>query len=131
MSRRSRKWNLSSCDDVAVNIRTGTDTRPNEITPLQIGRATSRCLSTAAPRKTGVSGSPRGAPVPTTFLHLTGGQGARGPRSAGLGVFTFPQQTEPAVEKPVDTGENRCQFGNSAFSAVAKTPIRRNFARRA
>src|SRR5215203_4694933 len=34
-----RKWNLSSCDEVAVYIFTGTDTSPNEIAPDQIDRA--------------------------------------------------------------------------------------------
>src|SRR5579871_2182940 len=42
MSRRSRKWKRSSCEEVAVYSRTGTDTRPNEIVPDQIGRATGR-----------------------------------------------------------------------------------------
>src|SRR5581483_4319707 len=38
MSRLSRKWKRSSLDSVAVYIRTGTLTRPNEIVPLQIER---------------------------------------------------------------------------------------------
>jgi hypothetical protein len=40
MSRRSRKWNLSSFDSVAENIRTGTETSPKEMTPDQIERGT-------------------------------------------------------------------------------------------
>jgi hypothetical protein len=48
MSRLSRKWNFSSFDSVAVNIFTGTDTRPNEIAPLQIDRAMAAYLSTGA-----------------------------------------------------------------------------------
>src|SRR5919199_5053821 len=37
-----RKWNLSSFDSVAVNIRTGTLTSPKEIVPLQIDRGMGR-----------------------------------------------------------------------------------------
>jgi hypothetical protein len=38
MSRRSRKWNFSSFDSVAVKSFTGTETRPNETDPVQIER---------------------------------------------------------------------------------------------
>src|SRR5437763_1718399 len=52
MSRRSRKWKRISWEAVAVNIRTGTETRPNEIVPDQIGRATSGCFPQAEPPQT-------------------------------------------------------------------------------
>src|ERR687886_157360 len=42
-----RKWNFSSFDSVAVNIRTGMLTRPNEIVPDQIERATSAVVPRA------------------------------------------------------------------------------------
>jgi hypothetical protein len=51
------EMNLSSLDWVAGNIRTGTLTRPNEMTPLQIGRmglglpAEARVSTPATPAK--------------------------------------------------------------------------------
>jgi hypothetical protein len=46
-----RKWNLSSFDSVAVNMRTGMLTRPNEIVPVQIERAIPRVLPARAVRE--------------------------------------------------------------------------------
>jgi len=71
----STKWNFSSFDWVALTIRTGTETSPNEITPDQIERG--GMGSTLPP------GSGRKRRRFTTFgpglqqtgdlLHLTGG----------------------------------------------------------
>jgi len=48
-----RKWKRSSFDSVAENIRTGTETRPNEIVPLQIGRATRALIPLQTAQKRG------------------------------------------------------------------------------
>jgi hypothetical protein len=54
--RRSTKWKWSSFELVAVSSRTGMLTSPNEIVPLQIGRAAMGASSPAAsPRKRPVS----------------------------------------------------------------------------
>ncbi len=56
-SRLSRKWNFSSFDSVAVNIRTGTETSPKEMTPVQIERGTPGSFPQAA--RTGKRGLTR------------------------------------------------------------------------
>src|SRR5579884_44170 len=92
MSRRSRKWNLSSFDSVAVYIFTGTETRPNEIAPLQIGRAMGAFFSTA--RGAGNEVWPcRGWRQANQSSPPDGGLGARGPRDAGPEAFRswFPR----------------------------------------
>src|SRR4029079_15443471 len=99
MSRRSRKWNLSSLDSVAGKSRTGTETRPNEMAPDQIGRGTpgvfhSRRVGNRARFQSREAGTQGGRASPPD-----GGLGARGPPFGG------PRRVEDRdlpVENPVD-----------------------------
>jgi hypothetical protein len=78
----SRKWKRSSFDSVALNIRTGTLTRPKEIVPVQRERAmtswyplrgtakTPACFEFRSPR---YYKSQLGVVFLKKLLHLTGG----------------------------------------------------------
>src|SRR4029077_19148155 len=102
MSRRSRKWNFSSFDSVAVYIRTGTETRPKEITPDQIARGTVLTFPHAGRWETRC-----GARTPGTEKRgrspPDGGLGARGPLRR---ASTRSRSRFFPVENPVDAVES-------------------------
>src|SRR4051812_25934974 len=110
MSSLCTKWNFSSFEDLAANIRMGTLTSPNEIVPDQIDRAIETVVPGAARSKT-----PAGPPMFTCaaarlqlrrgilwLLHLTG-VGRSRPAKAGLARC---EDGVVPVDNPVDRVDN-------------------------
>src|SRR3954453_2090638 len=99
MSSLWTKWNFSSFDCVALNMRTGTETSPNEIVPDQIERA---AMHPWYPGRRGSEtrrfmSAPAWQPGPYSFSPPDGGLGARGRCSHR------PQRVPGPVENPVES----------------------------